>query len=179
MLVRPPLARRTVHVVIRLASWSSSRSFHPQHEITKLTMELSAPLRVCAGSCQCTSPDIIHLPRCTNATQFGSDKPYLSYGSHSRRQQSTDSTLQPKHIPKLYDIQDLPPSDRNRLTDRLLLRSPQEIDGSPGYLLLIQLDHSLSIHVPSWSTRLNLDARPQSHKLGSTTILGTVARPVT
>ena len=47
----------------------------------KLTMELSALLRVCARSCQYASPDIVHLPRCTHASQFGSDKPYSSYGS--------------------------------------------------------------------------------------------------
>lgn len=51
IMVRPPLARLAVHVVIRSASWSSSRSFHPQHENSKLTMELSTPLKVSAGSC--------------------------------------------------------------------------------------------------------------------------------
>jgi hypothetical protein len=104
MLVRPPLARRTVHVVIRQAVMVIVTVIPPATFVfCELTMELSAPLRVCAGSCQYTSPDIVHLPRCTHASRYGSDKPYLPYGSQVITHTSTGSTLRLEDLIKLCD----------------------------------------------------------------------------
>ena len=153
MLVRPPLARQTVHVVIRWATWSTLRSFHPQHEFMKLTMELSVPLRVCAGLCQCAKPRYYSPSQVyTCFTILG---PINRIFPTIVKSKQVDSTLQVEQSQKECASDNQPTWDQNRTTDRLLLRSPQ---GKVGRLTFscshdLQIPKLHSIVSVFWSTR--------------------------